>query len=381
MSRRLTENISSKYLEAANRLNSKKSRRRIVAYVESYDDIFFWRTVLSRFENSQRCFEVMLPARVNKLERGKKAAMMRLITENVGQSMIACVDADYDYLIQGRTSVSRQILENPCIFHTYAYAIENLQCYAPSLHDVSVAVTLNDHFIFDMEEYMRQYSQAIFPLFVWSIWYYRTPNYTRFTITDFCRVIETGNFSIANAPAILQNLRRKVGAKIAQLQRENPDAKESYLQVKDDLKRLGVTPDTTYLYIQGHHLFNKTVLPMMKKICDHLVREREMEISHQSKHNTQRRNELSCYTRSVEDISAMLRKNVGCMFSEPFQWICQDVEQFLNAQSPYSVSPAEHASVVAEDPSAVAEHPSADAKETADGRAYVNGRARAANQT
>ena len=41
MSRRLTENISSKYLEAANRLNSKKSRRRIVAYVESYDDIFF----------------------------------------------------------------------------------------------------------------------------------------------------------------------------------------------------------------------------------------------------------------------------------------------------------------------------------------------------
>ena len=69
------------------------------------------------------------------------------------------------------------------------------------------------------------------------------------------------------------------------------------------------------------------------------------------------------------------------MFSEPFQWICQDVEQFLNAQSPYSVSPAEHASVVAEHPSAVAEHPSADAEETADGRAYVNGRARVANQT
>ena len=65
MSRRLTENISSKYLEAANRLNSKKSRRRIVAYVESYDDIFFWRTVLSRFENSQRCFEVMLPAQLS----------------------------------------------------------------------------------------------------------------------------------------------------------------------------------------------------------------------------------------------------------------------------------------------------------------------------
>ena len=333
MSRRLTENISSKYLEAANRLNSKKSRRRIVAYVESYDDIFFWRTVLSRFENSQRCFEVMLPARVNKLERVKKAAMMRLITENVGQSMIACVDADYDYLIQGRTSVSRQILENPCIFHTYADAIENLQCYAPSLHDVSVAVTLNDHFIFDMEEYMRQYSQAIFPLFVWSIWYYRTPNYTRFTITDFCRVIETGNFSIANAPAILQNLRRKVGAKIAQLQRENPDAKESYLQVKDDLKRLGVTPDTTYLYIQGHHLFEKLVLPVMGKVCARLIRDREMEIRRQSVHSTQMRNELSCYSHSTQDIAQMLKKNMGYLVSDPFRQILSDVQMFFTRKS------------------------------------------------
>ena len=343
MSKRLNENISSKYLEAANRLNSKRSRRRIVAYVESYDDIFFWRTVLTRFENSERCFEVMLPTRVNKLERGKKAAMMRLITERVGQSMIACVDADYDYLIQGKTSASKQILQNPCIFHTYAYAIENLQCYAPSLHDVSVAVTLNDHFIFDMEEFMRQYSQAIFPLFVWSIWYYRTPNYTKFTITDFCRVIETGNFSIVKAPVILQNVRRKVGAKIAHLQRENPNAKESYLAVKEDLKRLGVTPETTYLYIQGHHLFNKLVIPMMKKICDQLVRERQNEISHQSVHNTQRRNELSCYTRSIEDISAMLKKNVGYMFSEPYQRICKDLDHFLNPPQeeeklPYNLS-------------------------------------------
>jgi hypothetical protein len=334
MSRRLTDNISSRYIEAANRLNSKKSRRRIVAYVEAYDDIFFWRTVLSRYETPEYYFEVMLPARVNKLERGKKAAMMRLLADRVGESMIACVDADYDYLIQGKTAVSNEVLHNPCIIHTYAYAIENLQCYAPSLHNVSVAVSLNDHFIFDMEEYLRQFSQAIFPLFVWSIWFYRTPHYGEFTISDFCHIIETGNFSIANAPVHLQNVRRKVGVKVLQLQRAHPDAKESYLQVKDDLKRLGVTPDTTYLYIQGHHLFNKLVVPMMKKICDQLIRERENEITRQSVHNTQRRNELSCYTRSLEDISAMLRKNVGYMFSEPYQRICKDVEAFLHLSAP-----------------------------------------------
>ena len=45
MAKKLRENITSDYMEAANRLNSKKTKRRIVAYVESYDDVFFWRTV------------------------------------------------------------------------------------------------------------------------------------------------------------------------------------------------------------------------------------------------------------------------------------------------------------------------------------------------
>ena len=81
----------------------------------------------------------------------------------------------------------------------YAYAIENLQCYAPSLHEVCVAVTLNDHSIFNFDEYLRQYSQAIFPLFVWSIWFYRTPNYREYTINDFLKDIEMGNFSVKNA--------------------------------------------------------------------------------------------------------------------------------------------------------------------------------------
>ena len=54
MSKRLTHNINSRYLEAANSLRpGGKKKKRIVAYVESYDDIFFWRSVLSEFENEE----------------------------------------------------------------------------------------------------------------------------------------------------------------------------------------------------------------------------------------------------------------------------------------------------------------------------------------
>lgn len=324
--------VSSSYFEAANRLMPKNSRRRIVAYVEAYDDVFFWRTVLSRFENDERYFEIMLPTKVGKLERGKKAAMMNLLSKSVGADMIACVDADYDYLIQGATETSRQLLENPYVLHTYAYSIENLQCYAPTLREVCVGVTLNDHLIFDPAEYLRQYSQAIFPLFIWSIWHYRQTVFREFTISDFNTIIEPGNFSIAKAQDILQRVRRKVGTRIAQLQREHPDAKESYLEVKESLKQLGVSADTTYLYIQGHHLFDRVVMPMLKKICNQLITERQEEITRQSQHGTQKHNELACYTRSVGDIGSTLKKNLGYTLSEPFRRIIADAEKVFSTE-------------------------------------------------
>ena len=329
MGKRLKDNLSSRYFEAANKMKSQNARRRIAAYVESYDDIFFWRSVLSDFEDDTRYFQVMLPSRLQHLERGKKAVLMNLLMDKVGRDMIACVDADYDYLMQGATEMSKQVTTNPYVFHTYAYAIENLQCYAPSLYETSVMVTLNDHHIFDMEAYLRDYSLAIFPLFVWSIWFYRTPNYGEFTIMDFLRVIEPGHFTMAKAEDMVAKVRRKVGKRINQLQQKYPNNKDNYLQVKEDIKRLGVTPDTTYLYIQGHHLFDKVVVPMLNKVCMQLIREREVEISQQSVHGTQQRNELSSYRNSIEAIPSMLKKNTRYKQSEPVARIQADLQRYL----------------------------------------------------
>ena len=308
MSKRLKDNINSSYFEAANSLTSKKARHRIVAYVESYDDIYFWRTVLSEFENDKRYFEVMLPSKVN-LTRGKKSVLMNFLEgEPLGRDMIACVDADYDYLMQGRTAQSRRVLESPYVFHTYVYAIENYQCYAPSLHNVCVSVTLNDHRIFDFRDYFQQFSEALFPLFVWSIMVYRNGNYPKFSITDF-----------------------KVRTKINDLQRQYPDAKEEYLATKDDIKALGVTPQTTYLYIQGHHLFDTVVSPILSKVCNLLRQERQNEIYHASAHKTQKRNEMSCYENSLQDIKVMLKKNSGYMASEQFRRVQEDVRAYLDS--------------------------------------------------
>ena len=331
MSRRLKDNINSSYFEAANALKSKKARRRIVAYVESYDDIYFWRTVLSDFEDDKRYFEVMLPSKAN-LTRGKKSVLMNFLEgEPLGKDMIACVDADYDYLLQGRTQQSRRVLESPYVFHTYVYAIENYQCYAPSLHNVCVSVTLNDHRIFDFREYFSQLSEALFPLFVWSVMLYRNGNYSKFSISDFNRIGDPGGFSVYKPEPSIANVKRKVSTKIHELQRLFPDAKEEYLQTKDDIRSLGVTPQTTYLYMQGHHLFDTVVTPILSKVCNLLRQERQNEIYYAVAHKTQKRNEMTCYENSLQDIKVMLKKNSGYMVSEQFRQVQEDIRNYLDS--------------------------------------------------
>ena len=344
MPSRLSDSINSQYIEAANALRGKKARRRIVAYVESYDDVYFWRTVLSRFEDDHRYFEVMLPSK-GKLTRGKKSVLMNFLdalTDTasdgaggdagiLGPDLIACVDADYDYLMQGATEQSRRVIDNPYVFHTYVYAIENFQCYAPSLHDVCVAVTLNDHRIFDFRDYFQQYSEACFPLFVWSVWAYRTGRHNKFSLTDFNRICDTGGFSVRDPEKSIVNIRRKVGVKIRELQRQFPDNKEAYLKVKSDVLALGVTPQTTYLYMQGHHLFDTVTAPILNKVCNLLRQERQEEISSARAHSTQKQNEMSCYENSIQDIKAMLKKNTGYQQCPRFQQLQDDVARVFNA--------------------------------------------------
>ena len=85
MGKRLTENLSSLYIGAANSLKPKRARKKIVAYVESYDDISFWRALLTEFEDETRYFEVMLPSS-SSLAKGKKTVLMNQLGPQLGRT-------------------------------------------------------------------------------------------------------------------------------------------------------------------------------------------------------------------------------------------------------------------------------------------------------
>ena len=329
MAKRLTDNINSQYFEAINKMTPKKARRRIVVYVESYDDVFFWRSVLGRYEDDKLTFDIMLPSRNQHLDRGKKAAISNML-KGVGRDMIACVDADYDYILQGATEMSRQMLENPYIFHTYAYAIENFQCYAKGLHETCVMVTLNDHRIFNFERFLQSYSQTIWPLFVWHVVFLQRRKMTmHFDMCEFNKVVVLPSVRIQNPQWAIEYLSKKVRAKMFQLERRFPKLKDALPETERMLRDLGINDNNTYLYIQGHHLFDLVVSPVVQTVCDILRNEQENDIRDRAVHSEQARTEIACYENSLGKVKTMMKKNTYYQFSPEFQKILADVERYL----------------------------------------------------
>ncbi|NCC09309.1 MAG: DUF4435 domain-containing protein [Bacteroidia bacterium] len=329
MATHLVHNLTSSYFTAAHKLYSKKVRKRILAYVESYDDVAFWRALLEEFENEERYFQVMLPS-ADSLTKGKKMVLMNTLnTDELGKSMIACVDSDYDFLLQDTTYTSRKINENKFIFQTYAYAIENYQCFAEGLHEVCVQATLNDRKVFDFEVFLKQYSEMVYPLFLWHLFFYRQRDTNTFPMHEFNNYTIVHDFSIRRPEQCLEQIRKRVNGKLAELRRMYTDRLDEVETTGRVLKELGLQPETTYLYMQGHHIMNNVVLKLIQPVCTVLRREREEEIKRLAEHDEQYRNELTCYQNSQVNVEIMLRKHLVYKRMYHYEWLYQDLEEAL----------------------------------------------------
>lgn len=331
MSHRLIDNLSSEYLGASRNLYSKHERQRIIAYVESYDDVAFWRNILSEYEDKDHYFEVMLPSQTS-LAKGKKMVLMSsLQAGQLGTHLIACVDSDYDFLLQGATKVSDDINANKYIFQTYAYAIENYQCYAEGLHDVCVQTTLNDRQIVDFVAFMEQYSEIAYPLFLWCIWFYRqhdTHSFPMHVFNDSAMLF--GDVNIKNPQQSLNEMSKHVRASLHRLRNKYSDLQTKVDALGEELKKLGLEPRTTYLYIQGHHIKDNVVLKLLNPLCTVLRRERENEIKKLAEHNEQYHNEITCYDNSQASLEIILRKSTSYQNLYLYQWLREDLADFMD---------------------------------------------------
>ena len=83
------------------------SQRLVRVFVEGYEDVAFWRGVFDRFANPYLRFEISVPSRRD-LPKGKKV-LLSMIPE-ASDELLLCVDSDFDYLFNGTTEQSRELL-------------------------------------------------------------------------------------------------------------------------------------------------------------------------------------------------------------------------------------------------------------------------------
>lgn len=282
-------------------------KRLVKVFVEGYEDVAFWRGIFDHFGNPYLRFEVSVPTRKD-LPKGKKVLLS--MAEEACEELLLCMDSDFDYLFADEDELSRKIVESPYMFHTYTYATENYLCYAPSLHNVCVKATKNDVHIFDFELFMREYSRAIYPLFLWYAYSASQRSENIFTLVDFKASVRLGYLDIVdNGANTIAWLRRNVEHRLQRLCGEHPEMAASMQEFACRMRKKGVEPENTYLYMHGHTLMDSVVMVLLEGVCEKLRQISLSNIINSSKEGVALKNEINNYTNSLRSIRDVLLDN------------------------------------------------------------------------
>ena len=304
-------------------------KKRVKIFVEGYEDVAFWRGIFDHFTNPYLRFEISVPTRKD-LPKGKKVLLS--MAEQANEELLLCMDSDFDYLFDDEDEVSRQIVESPFMFHTYTYATENYLCYAPSLHNVCVKAVKNDMHIFDFEKFMADYSSTIYPLFLWYAYSASRKTENVLPLVDFKSAVRIGYLDIEeNGANTIAWLKRNVDRKVETLEADNPDMASEIPAFAERIRKKGVEPELTYLFMHGHTLMDNVVLTVLSGVCEKLRQISLSKIICSSKEGVALKNEMSNYTNSLRSIRDVLLDNENYTSSPLYKRLKADIQRYIDS--------------------------------------------------
>ena len=310
-------------------LPPEDDRHLVHVYVEGYEDVAFWRGIFDHFRNPYLRFEISVPNR-DDLPKGKKV-LMSMLNRTEKESVLLCVDSDFDYLFAGETEQSAKILNADNMFHTYTYATENYLCYAPSLRNVCVKATKNDTRIFDFVRFMEAYSNIIYPLFLWYVYSARHSTESVFTLAEFRAAVRLGYVDIRhNGEGTLAWLQRNVERRRLALERDNPTICEAVEALGTQLNKRGVKRDNCYLFMHGHTLMDNVTMPLLSAVCDKLRQLSVAKINGSKVEGVALKNELQNYTNTLRSIRDVLLDNENYTSCPLYKRLRDDIQEYLD---------------------------------------------------
>ena len=310
-------------------LPPEDDRYLVNVFVEGYEDVAFWRGIFDHFRNPYLRFEISVPNR-DDLPKGKKV-LMSMLGKSDPERVILCVDSDFDYLFDGATEQSREILAATNMFHTYTYATENYLCYAPSLRNVCVKATKNDARIFDFERFFANYSRIIYPLFLWYAYSAQLGSESVFTLSEFRASVRLNYIDIRhNGESTLAWLERNVERRREALEGDNPKMVEPVHLFGKQLEARGVKEDNCYLFMHGHTLMDSVVMVVLNAVCDKLRQLSVAKIHNSKVEGIALQNELQNYTNTLRSIRDVLLDNENYTSCPLYKRLRDDIQEYLD---------------------------------------------------
>ena len=256
------------YYHAAKRfmMDAQLLRCRAAIHVEDKDDIVFWSNIFKHFRPNDR-FHFIAGSRNERGHKTRGVTQCLKYVKYLNPKFFICIDSDYRYLLQ-----EQGIDVKHYIFQTYTYSFENHHCYDKGLNELCYRITALPNNVFDFHQFLKEYSNIVYKLFLWHL-YFLVADPKRFSIADFNELI---SFQWQRRPDIRQNgrhelnkLKGRIEQKLAQLRKNYPKANLSILEEK--YQKMGLTPDTTYLFIRGHNIYDMVYM-LNREVCKKVLR-------------------------------------------------------------------------------------------------------------
>lgn len=219
----------------------------VIARVEAEDDIDFWRGVI---HNARPTVKVkFIPSEVASGVRHQGKSICLKYRNYLNRHFVVCVDSDFD-------NFTRQGLLTPPQFmlQTYTYSWENHHCVASNLQSTWSGLHISD---FDFEYFTSALSRMIYPSLC-GIIAARKLKVSAWTLDSLCSELKSVQVNRPglldrNGDALLKLLEQSVSFWISgQPKLPDYDKAEFYAS----LQSAGLTPDTAYLYMQGHCIYD-----------------------------------------------------------------------------------------------------------------------------
>lgn len=307
--------ISNEAIRAIKYMNPKDSPRVVLVRTESKNDIPFWRKIFK--DNDKVHFNIVAAGSESNKGFGKSFLLKAARQKKLGDSYLVCVDSDYSYLLQDSTSDSKEVNNNPYIFQTYVYALENFQCNALTLKEVCEK-SYNCTVPLDISGEISRYSQRIYELLLLSILVYKNNKGDLYSIADYNLHVGIAGHIVKHKDSWFKEFEQELEANhkdvyskvLSNVYSDNKEELEKELaDTRSLLNSLSFDKNECYLITQGHGL-KANVRCLLKFLCKPTEYNLIEEIKNRHKDDpVTRTSEISSYFSACAKVEDSLNDN------------------------------------------------------------------------